>query len=550
MLPEIFAYGLRNPWRASFDDGPSGTNRLFLADVGQDKVEEINIITAGGNYGWRVKEGTFDFDPTTPYGGGLLIDPIAQYAHPGVVLVPPLPQLGRSIIGGYLYRGSAIPALQGKYVCGDYNAGAINSGTTLGSLIGIEETSPDVWTVPVALTIIGGNPFATHLLALGRDEAGELYLATEVVQGPQNDGVTGLPTGGIYKIVPPVSAAATLTPSKDNSIYSESGTQSNALGNLYAGRTAQGNIRRALIAFDIAPIVPFGSNIDLARLSLNVISSNQTNMMPLYALSQDWGEGASSGAGAGAPATPGDATWTQRFYSATTPVNWTPNSGGTFVAAPSATSSAGAYVWTSVQLATDVQGWLKSPGTNFGWILTADETIPSSTPTAASFGSRESVLSTDRPQLLINYSGAALTRREFWLRQYFVPGHFVDDAADLDGDGISNLLEYAFAFNPLVANPPGAGFQVSTAPAGADTTFTITFRRDPRATDLTYVLQTSSDLLIWTTIAQSVGGVPPTGSGFVSESDVIGESPVKLVVAQETVTAAQGQRFARLRVTH
>jgi hypothetical protein len=84
-------------------------------------------------------------------------------------------------------------------------------------------------------------------------------------------------------------------------------------------------------------------------------------------------------------------------------------------------------------------------------------------------------------------------------------GQLVDDAADLDGDSIANLIEYAFGFSPLAQNPPGAGFQVSTAPAGANTTLTITFRRDPRAVDLTYVLQTSSDLINWTTIAQSSG---------------------------------------------
>ncbi len=137
---EIFAYGLRNPWRASFDDGPGGTGRLFVADVGQNKVEEINIVVAGGNYGWRAKEGTYDFDPLVPISGETLLDPIAQYAHPGVVVSPPLPQLGISICGGYLYRGSAIPTLVGKYVFGDFGQ---NFPTASGSILGIEETSPE-----------------------------------------------------------------------------------------------------------------------------------------------------------------------------------------------------------------------------------------------------------------------------------------------------------------------------------------------------------------------------------------------------------------------
>src|SRR5438309_1912625 len=69
-LPTIFAYGFRNPYRFSFDDGPGGTGALYMADVGQDNVEEIDIVTNGGNYGWVIKEGTTCFDPnhtTTPF---------------------------------------------------------------------------------------------------------------------------------------------------------------------------------------------------------------------------------------------------------------------------------------------------------------------------------------------------------------------------------------------------------------------------------------------------------------------------------------------------
>lgn len=80
---EIFAYGLRNPWRASFDDGPGGSGRFFVADVGQGEIEEINIAQAGGNYGWRIKEGTQDFDNSViPQPVVPLLDPIARYAHP------------------------------------------------------------------------------------------------------------------------------------------------------------------------------------------------------------------------------------------------------------------------------------------------------------------------------------------------------------------------------------------------------------------------------------------------------------------------------------
>ena len=80
---------------------------------------------------------------------------------------------------------------------------------------------------------------------------------------------------------------------------------------------------------------------------------------------------------------------------------------------------------------------------------------------------------------------------------------------------------------------------------GINDTFTITFRRDPRATDVTYQLQTSSDLSTWTTVVQSAAGATPTGSAFVSESDVTGQAPVKIVTARE-VLPAPAKRFSRL----
>lgn len=107
-LKEIWALGLRNPWRFSFD---AMSGQLFLADVGQDDEEEINIIKKGGNYGWNIMEGM----GCTP---GVLINcnktglelPIFSYPHPE----------GFSITGGFVYRGKAIPGLCGVYVYGDY----------------------------------------------------------------------------------------------------------------------------------------------------------------------------------------------------------------------------------------------------------------------------------------------------------------------------------------------------------------------------------------------------------------------------------------------
>ncbi len=109
--PEVYAYGLRNVWRFSFDE--DGT--LWAADVGQNAVEEINHIAPGANYGWPIKEGTrcFASDPCDDPG---LTDPVFEYGHAAG---------DRSITGGYTYRGEAVPSLRGRYVFGDFVSGRI-----------------------------------------------------------------------------------------------------------------------------------------------------------------------------------------------------------------------------------------------------------------------------------------------------------------------------------------------------------------------------------------------------------------------------------------
>ena len=574
---EIYAYGLRNTWRFSFDTGPGGTGRLFAADVGQNQVEEIDIITAGGNYGWHAREGAFTFDSTvlnallnggtvridggtmTLPGGAVLIDPIAQYAHPTVTIgTPNLPKIGTSIAGGYLYRGSAIPGLVGKYVFGDYNFGAINSGTTQGQILGIEfDGATGTWSTPAPLPLFGMNSLATtHLLAFGRDEQGEIYLATEVAQGPRNDPGSNLPTGGIYKIVP-AQVTAVLQPTKDNTLFSESGLLSDGQGFLYAGQTgssANYAKRRALLAFDLAGQIPAGATIQAALLSLylNKVSSAAANMS-LFRLTENWGEGASDSGepgGGGALAQTDDATWTERFFNSVPATPWA-SAGGTYDPAASATTSVGVslgtYSWTSAQLAADAQGWLNTPASNFGWILIGNEAFH--VISARRFDSRSTPLG-NPPTLQVSYLGTPpLTRRESWLQQYFPIGHFVDDLADLDGDSLANLFEYGFGYSPTAASAPGAGLQVTHVPVGPDTRMTMTFRRDPRAVDLTYVVETSGDFMTWTNIAQSAGGAAPSGSGYVSEADVPGEAPIKSVTVGQTWPAG-AKGFARLRITH
>jgi glucose/arabinose dehydrogenase len=143
---EIFAYGLRNPWRWSFD---RKTGELWLADVGQNKWEEVNRIVKGGNYGWNIKEGKHCFRSHRCRTTGL-IDPIVDYGH----------DQGCSITGGYVYRGSQIPALRGWYVYADYC-----SGTVWG--LDTETQNPQ----PIVILSSGAN-----IASFAEDHAGELYV--------------------------------------------------------------------------------------------------------------------------------------------------------------------------------------------------------------------------------------------------------------------------------------------------------------------------------------------------------------------------------------
>jgi quinoprotein glucose dehydrogenase len=120
---EIFAYGLRNPWRYSFD---RQTGDLWVGDVGQDLWEEVDLVTNGGNYGWSVREGAHHFKPGPP--GAQYIDPVMEYTHRQNLqsqgMFPDHPT-GNCVIGGYVYRGKKYPALEGVYIYCDYSPGNI-----------------------------------------------------------------------------------------------------------------------------------------------------------------------------------------------------------------------------------------------------------------------------------------------------------------------------------------------------------------------------------------------------------------------------------------
>ncbi|PHR49245.1 MAG: hypothetical protein COA32_04115 [Fluviicola sp.] len=193
-----------------------------------------------------------------------------------------------------------------------------------------------------------------------------------------------------------------ISPTKDNSIFSQSGTISNGEGNLYAGQTNSGDLRRALLNFDIAANVPAGATITNVTLNLQQENSGPgaaNDNYNLHPLTIDWGEGTSSGTGAGAPAVAPDATWTDAMFGTST---WT-TPGGDFLASVAQSTidaTNGVKTWSSANMISNVQAWLDNPSNNFGWILIGNETTNG---TARRFGSKDQ--GTD-PVLEVEYTCA------------------------------------------------------------------------------------------------------------------------------------------------
>ena len=214
--------------------------------------------------------------------------------------------------------------------------------------------------------------------------------------------------GALLATVPPAGATVvTLSAEKDNTLYeSATGALSNATGEyLFTGRTKDGFVRRGVLRFDVASVVPAGSTINSVTLQLRCSrSANSTlRFTTLHRALADWGEGtsnASQNEGEGTAATNGDATWIHRFYPATT---WT-SAGGDFAAVASATTGItgnGTYVWTGAGLVVDVQAWIDTPGSNFGWVVKGDESVAE---TAKRLDSRENGQVASRPLLTIDYT--------------------------------------------------------------------------------------------------------------------------------------------------
>ncbi len=156
-LPEIWAYGIRNIWRMSFD---RKTGRLWAGEVGQNLYEEIMLIEKGGNYGWSLREGLHPFSAKGVDVNKNMVDPIWEYHH----------HVGKSVTGGHVYRGKKLPELDGHYLYGDY-------------------ITTKIWGLKYDETkkrVVANRPIRDSnvpILSFGEDEHGEVYLLTATISG-------------------------------------------------------------------------------------------------------------------------------------------------------------------------------------------------------------------------------------------------------------------------------------------------------------------------------------------------------------------------------
>jgi hypothetical protein len=186
-VDEIYAYGFRNPFRFSFD---ARTGALWVGDVGQNDLEEVDVVVKGGNHGWPIKEGTFLFDDggdgpgfvtaDSPGAPVALADPVAQYDHRG----PAGTTEGLAVVGGFVYRGGRVHDLRGRYVFGDYSRAFAQPQGRLFVL----QRGPCGGTprCVAELAVEGRATLGLAVLGIGQDGRGELYVlanATGVLAG-------------------------------------------------------------------------------------------------------------------------------------------------------------------------------------------------------------------------------------------------------------------------------------------------------------------------------------------------------------------------------
>ncbi|XP_053315121.1 HHIP-like protein 2 [Spea bombifrons] len=190
--PEVYAYGVRNMWRCSVDQGDpltaKGRGRIFCGDVGQSRYEEVDIIHKGGNYGWRAKEGLECFDIMLCLNASLKdVRPIFAYGH----------SVGKSVTGGYVYRGCEYPNLNGIYIFGDFMNGwlmALHEDESTNQWVKQDICMGDN-TVCAFPNLI--NNYKKFIISFAEDEAGELYFLATSDPGSLS------PRGSIYKFIDP-----------------------------------------------------------------------------------------------------------------------------------------------------------------------------------------------------------------------------------------------------------------------------------------------------------------------------------------------------------
>ena len=210
---EQWAFGFRNPWRASWD---METGEYYVSDAGQELWEEVSLVEGGGNYGWNVWEAAHCFDTADPEAspeecpesdawGNELQMPIIEF--------PNLPQgpggYGRVIVGGYVYRGEAIPELEGSYLFGAWTTDeeAPRGGVLIAERPeeGAEETDDfpaNLWPLRELHLQPSSGEWADYIYSFGQDNDGELYILTSQSLGPTGD------SGKVWKIVPADELAA------------------------------------------------------------------------------------------------------------------------------------------------------------------------------------------------------------------------------------------------------------------------------------------------------------------------------------------------------
>jgi glucose/arabinose dehydrogenase len=197
-MDEIYAYGLRNPYRFSFD--LEGENDLIAGDAGQVLWEEVNVITKGGNYGWNVKEGTHCFNaynndkekeecPREDKMGNPLIDPVIEFKqggtdHGGKGLV---------VIGGYVYRGNDLKNMDGKYLFGTWTQ---HHGTPAGAVFMATPKETGMWDFQeLKIAQTNSTSIGHYLLSFGQNKKGEMFVLTTDEEGPVGN------TGKVFKMV-------------------------------------------------------------------------------------------------------------------------------------------------------------------------------------------------------------------------------------------------------------------------------------------------------------------------------------------------------------